>query len=127
MPNMILEYSDNVEFEPKVFFKALHESIAEVETVNMKGIRSRAIKLTDYYIADGHPDYQMVHLNIIIREGRSREIQEEIAQRAMAQLEAAFGHYRDNGGYIALSTDMNELEFGIALTKHNIPKGGVPK
>lgn len=120
MPNLILEYTDNVEFEPKSFFRGLHNTLVETGAINMKGLKSRAIKLTDYYIADGDQEYKMVHLNILLREGRSRQVREEIAQRAMSHLEATFGHYRERG-YISLSTDMKELEVGLALTHHNIP------
>lgn len=125
MPHLILEYTDNLEFDVRTFFQELHEALVETGAVNMKGLKSRAIKLTDYYIADGHDGYKMVHLNIVLREGRPREIREEIAQRAMAHLEKTFGHHRENG-YINISTDMSELEFGLALVHHNIPVGGVP-
>lgn len=120
MPNLILEYSDNVEFDTKTFFRGLHETLVATGAVNMKGLKSRAIKLSDYYIADGDEAYKMVHLNIVLREGRSREVREEIARRAMSHLEATFAHYREEG-YISLSTDMKELEVGLALTRHNIP------
>ena len=120
MPSLILEYTDNIEFDSRSFFEQLHTSLVDTGAINLKGLKSRAIQLNDYYIADGNPEYKFVHLNIVLREGRSREVREDIAQRAMALLEATFGHYRD-GGYISLSTDMKELEHGLALTKHNIP------
>ena len=126
MPNLILEYTDNVKFDSKTFFQQLHETIAATGAVNMKGLKSRAIKLADYYIADGNPDYKFVHLNIVLREGRPHAVREEIAQRAMAVLEATFGHYRE-AGHINLSTDMSELEVGLALTNHNIPALARPK
>ena len=124
MPHLILEYSDNLSFDSKTFFRELHESLAEMDSINMKGLKSRAVKLTDYYLADGYEGYKMVHLNVVIREGRPRAVREEIAQRVMAQLEKTFGHHRENG-YINLSTDMKELEVGLALVNHNIPVGGV--
>ena len=120
MPHLILEYTENVEFESRPFFSALHEAIVATGAVNMKGLWSRAIKLTDYYIADGNPDYKLVHLRIVLREGRPRGVREQISQQAMAHLEETFGHYRESG-HITISTDVKELEFGLALTKHNIP------
>ncbi|MEM7126849.1 MAG: hypothetical protein AAF702_11015 [Chloroflexota bacterium] len=126
MPNLILEYSDNVEFDSKSFFRQLHESLVETGAFNLKGLKSRAVQVSDYYIADGNPEYKFVHLNIVLREGRSRAVREEIAQRAMVLLEATFGHYRE-GGHINLSTDMNELEVGLALTNHNIPSRPRPQ
>ncbi len=121
MPHMILEYSENVEFDTQAFFTELHQSLVETGAINLKGLKSRAIKLTDYLIADGNPEYKMVHLTMVIREGRSEEIKKEISERAMALLEKTFGHYRENG-HISLSTDMSELIKGIDLTNHNIPK-----
>ena len=120
MPSITLEYTSNVDFDTQEFFQQLHQSIVETGAVNMKGLKSRAIKLTDYYIGDGDPNYKLVHLNIALREGRPRAVREEIAQRAMSLMDATFGHYRDDG-HISLSTDMKELEVGLALTKHNIP------
>jgi len=68
--------------------------------------------------------FQQLHQSIVetgaLREGRPRAVREEIAQRAMSLMDATFGHYRDDG-HISLSTDMKELEVGLALTKHNIP------
>ncbi|MEM7798917.1 MAG: hypothetical protein AAF633_07005 [Chloroflexota bacterium] len=121
MPHLILEYSDNVEFDHKAFFEALHASLVETGAINLKGLKSRAVKRSEYYIADGNRDYKFVHLLLVLREGRSREVREDIAQRMMAQLEATFGHYRQSG-HISLSNDMQELEYGLALTKGNIPK-----
>ncbi|MEM7538163.1 MAG: hypothetical protein AAF639_38700 [Chloroflexota bacterium] len=121
MPNLILEYTDNVEFDAHALFKQLHETMVDTGAIRMKGLKSRSIKLTDYYLADGDPDYKLVHLNIVLREGRSREVREDIAQRAMAVLESTFGHYRNNGGHISLTTDMKELEHGLALTNSNFP------
>lgn len=120
MPHLTLEYSDNVEFDSKAFFRELHETLVETGAVRMKGLKSRAIKMTDYYIADGNPEYKYVHLNIVLREGRPKEVKEEIAQRAMAVLEKTFGHYRETG-YIGLSNDMSELLWGVALRSSNIP------
>lgn len=120
MPSITLQYTDNVEFEPKEFFQQLHVSLVETGAVNLKGLKSRAIKLVDFYIADGDPGYRMVHLDIALREGRPRAVREEVAQRAMDILESTFGHYRDDG-HISLTTDMKELEVGLALTNHNIP------
>ena len=74
-------------------------------------------------IADGNPDYAFVHVNLLIREGRSIEIQKEAARRVMAVLKDTFGHRFDKG-YLSLSVDIKEMREGIALTDHNIPTVG---
>ena len=124
MPHLVLEYSDNLEFEAQPLFARLHDELVATGVVNMKGLKSRAIKHTEYRIADGHPDYAFVHLNMLLRAGRPLETQQEVARRAMAVLEETFGHRFDQG-YLSLSVDIKEMAEGVALTNHNIPEGGV--
>jgi 5-carboxymethyl-2-hydroxymuconate isomerase len=124
MPHLSLEYSANVEFEIQPLLARLHEAMVATGAVNMKGLKSRAMLREDYRIADGHEGYKYVHLNILIRDGRPLETQQEIAQRTMAVLADTFGHYFADD-YISLSVDIKEMKAGLALTKHNIPAGGV--
>jgi 5-carboxymethyl-2-hydroxymuconate isomerase len=123
MPHLTLEYSDNLEINIQPLLARLHDELVATGAVNMKGLKSRAIRHTDYRLADGDEGYAFVHLNILIREGRPLETQQEVARHAMAVLEDAFGH-RFNEGYLSLSVDVKEMKEGIALTKHNIPSGG---
>jgi 5-carboxymethyl-2-hydroxymuconate isomerase len=90
--------------------------------INLKGIKSRAIRHTEYRIADGNRDYAFIHVNLVIREGRSFEDQQTITQRVLSALEEAFGS-RFDSGYLSLSVDIREMREGIALTHHNIPPG----
>jgi 5-carboxymethyl-2-hydroxymuconate isomerase len=124
MPHLTLEYSDNIEFEVQPLLKALNGELAATGAVNLKGIKSRAVRQTDYRIADGHEGYAFVHLNILLREGRPIETRQEIARRLMAVLEDTFGHRFENG-YISLSVDMKEMRPGLAITHHNIPADGM--
>jgi 5-carboxymethyl-2-hydroxymuconate isomerase len=126
MPHLTLEYSDNIEFEVQPLLKRLHEELAATGAINLKGLKSRALRRTQYRIADGYEGYAFVHLNILLRGGRDIETRQEIARRAMAVLEDTFGHYFD-GGYFSLSVDMKEMEPGLAITHHNIPPEGVSK
>ena len=124
MPHLSLEYSDNVEFEIQPLLTRLHEAMVATGAVNMKGLKSRAIRRSDYRVADGYEGYKFVHLNILIRDGRPLETQQEMAKRTMTVLEDVFGHYFEDG-YISLSVDIKEMKAGLAITKHNIPTGGV--
>ena len=123
MPHLTLEYTDNLIFEVQPLLARLHTEVVATGAINLKGIKSRAIRHTDYRIADGNPDYAFVHVNLLIREGRSIEIQQEAARRVMAVLKDAFGH-RFEKGYLSLSVDIKEMREGIALTDHNIPTLG---
>lgn len=124
MPHVLLEYSDNLNVDVKEVFARIHDELVATGVVNMKGIRSRAFKHTEYLIADGHESYKFVHVEVLWREGRSVDIQKEATQRIMKVLEDYFGQYFVND-YIALSVNLRELRADIALNKHNIPEGGV--
>lgn len=124
MPHLTLEYSDNLEFDVQPLLVRLHEALAGTGAVALKGLKSRAVRRTDYRLADGNADYAFAHLGMLIREGRPPETQRALAQRAMEVLEAEFGS-RYETGYLSLSVDIKEMRDGIAITKHNIPAGGV--
>jgi len=123
MPHLTLEYTGNLQVEVQPLLARLHAEVAATGAITLKGIKSRAIRRTDYRIADGNPDYAFVHVNLLIREGRSIEIQRETARRVMAVLKDTFGR-RFDSGYLSLSVDIQEMREGIALTDHNIPTVG---
>jgi len=126
MPNLILEYSDNLNFDPKPFFEKLHHTlVAEVESIRYKGLKSRAVKLTEYHLAEGHPDYKMVNVTAILREGRPQAVKEQIAQILINSLREEFGPRRAAGEHISLATDMREVFNGIAITDNNWPVDGL--
>ena len=121
MPHLTLEYTDNINFEVQPLLARLHRELVATGAINLKGIKCRAIRHSEYRIADGDPNYAFVHVNLLIREGRPLEIQKNAAQRVMAVLKEAFG-YRFEDNYLSLSVDIKEMREGIALTFHNIPE-----
>ena len=120
MPHLILEYTDNLDFDVQSLLMRFHTELVDTGAVNLKGIKSRAVRHTDYRIADGRTEYAFVHVNLLIREGRPIETQQDAARRIMAALKETFEN-RLNYGYISLSVDIKEMREGIALTLHNIP------
>ncbi len=125
MPHLTLEYTDNLTFDVQSLLARLHDELVATGAVNLKGIKSRAIRHTEYRIADGNPAYAFVHVNLLIREGRPIEIQQDAAQRTMAVLKEILGS-RFEDGYLSLSVDIKEMREGIAQTFHNIPEGARP-
>jgi 5-carboxymethyl-2-hydroxymuconate isomerase len=123
MPHLTLEYTDNLQFDVQPLLARLHAELVATGAVNLKGIKSRAIRHTEYRIAGGNPDYAFVHVNLLIREGRLIEVQKDAAQRMMMVLKEAFGD-RFEKGHLSLSVDIKELRDGIAQTFHNIPELG---
>ena len=120
MPHLTLEYSDNLEVEVQPLLARLHEEVVATGAINLKGIKSRAIKHTQYRVADGDPNYAFVHVGLLIREGRPVEVQKEATQRVMNVLKETFGHLFEKRK-LSLTVDLKEMRDGIALTDHNIP------
>ncbi len=77
MPHLTLEYTDNIDVDVQPLLARLHEEVVATGAINLKGIKSRAIKHTQYRIADGDPDYGFVHVGLLIREGRPIEVQKD--------------------------------------------------
>lgn len=121
MPHLTLEYTDNIEFDVQPLLARLHEEVVATGAINLKGIKSRAIKHSQYRVADGDPDYAFVHVGLLIREGRPIEVQKDATQRVMKVLKETFGILFEKRK-LSLSVDLKEMREGIALTDHNIPK-----
>lgn len=120
MPQLTLEYTDNLNFDPQTVLARLHSELVATGAINLKGLKSRAVRHTEYRIADGNPDYAFVHINLLIREGRPFEVQQDAAERMLAVLKQEFGD-RFEDGYLSISVDIKEMRNGIAQTFHNIP------
>jgi len=123
MPQLTLEYTDNLEFDVQSLLERLHSELVATGAINLKGLKSRAVRHTEYRIADGNPEYAFVHVNLLIREGRPLEVQKDASRRVLAVLKETFGDRFENN-YISLSVDIKEMRDGVALTLHNIPEIG---
>jgi 5-carboxymethyl-2-hydroxymuconate isomerase len=108
MPHLTLEYSDNLQFDVQPLLARLHAGLVATGAVNLKGIKSRAIRHSEYRIADGNEEYAFVHVNLLIREGRPFDVQQDAAQRVLEVLKEAFGD-RFEKGYLSLSVDIKEM------------------
>jgi 5-carboxymethyl-2-hydroxymuconate isomerase len=126
MPHLTLEYTTNLEVDVQPLLARMHSELVATGAINLKGLKSRAVRHNEYRIADGNPEYAFVHVNLLIREGRPPSVQKEIARRLMTVLKETFGDRFENG-YVSLSVDIKEMREGIALTSHNIPEVGAQR
>ncbi|MDP3537993.1 MAG: 5-carboxymethyl-2-hydroxymuconate Delta-isomerase [Azonexus sp.] len=81
MPHLIYEYTDNLDAEADIkglLLKSNQVLIAQGGVLPIGGIRSRAIRLTDYCVADGTVDDAFVHAVLKIGAGRSDEVKKKI-------------------------------------------------
>ena len=79
MPHIIVEYSDNLSqklTESKVM-RALHDCVA-AHNIEAYKIKTRMLKLSDYIIGEGQPQNSMVHVTLLLLEGRGTDFSETL-------------------------------------------------
>ena len=122
MAHAIVEWTDNLEEETNI--RELLELIARAmrdagDVFPWGGIRVRAIKLTDYVIADGLADDAFVNITVKMGAGRSAEFK----QRFFGELfETVKSHFADlfERRYLALSMYVEEANEGGSFKHNNI-------
>lgn len=120
MPHFIVEYTDNIKDEVKLasLFEAVHQVLISRDSFfPVGGIRSRAIELHDYRVADGKEDDAFIHAILKIGAGRPEEIKKEVCEEIFGAMKEQFSELMSNR-YMALSMEL--VEFSEAGTyKHN--------
>ncbi len=122
MPHFIVEYTDNLKEDIKVeqLLKDVHQIlIARNDIFPIGGIRSRAIELTDYRVADGLEDDAFVHATLKIAAGRSEEIKAEVCDAIFEVIKAHFDETM-NKRYLALSMELVEFSDSGTYKQNNI-------
>ena len=120
MPHLTVEYTDNLDQGADIqgLLSALcGVLIARGDTYPIGGIRARAIRLSEYRVADGQHDDAFVHVTLRIAAGRSEEVKRatgaELFEVLTEHFEAAYAER-----FLALSLEV--AEFGESGTfKHN--------
>ncbi|SDV46370.1 5-carboxymethyl-2-hydroxymuconate Delta-isomerase [Chitinasiproducens palmae] len=122
MPHIVVEYTDNIASEARmpVLLKRINETlIAQNGLFPTGGIRSRALALHDYCVADGSEDDAFVHVTMKIGAGRPPE-----AKRAAcdAVFEVIKDHFAELFAkrYLALSMEFAEFDEGGTYKHNNI-------
>jgi 5-carboxymethyl-2-hydroxymuconate isomerase len=120
MPHLIVEYTGNLGVQddiPALLRKANAVLIAQGGVFPTGGIRSRAIRLDDFRVADGTADDAFVHLTLKIGAGRSAEQTKKTGDDLFAMVREHFAELFASR-FLALSLEIQE--FGEAGTwKHN--------
>jgi 5-carboxymethyl-2-hydroxymuconate isomerase len=122
MPHFVVEYTSNIKAGahiPELLAKVNQILSAQDGLFPCGGIRSRAIELTEYCIADGQADYAFVHCNLKIGAGRSDAEKRHVCDQLF---EAIKGHFADlfSKRYLALSLELNEFSESGTYKHNNI-------
>jgi 5-carboxymethyl-2-hydroxymuconate isomerase len=120
MPHFIVEYTDNLgpEADIKGLLRKINETlIAQGGVYPTGGIRARAIKLTDYCVADGAEDDAFVHATFKFGAGRSAAVKKRTADALFDMMKAHFAALFAKR-YLALSMELYEFD-EAGTYKHN--------
>ncbi|RNA66696.1 5-carboxymethyl-2-hydroxymuconate Delta-isomerase [Alteribacter keqinensis] len=123
MPHITVEYTDNLKEETDI-----HHLLGKINQVFVDrqdifpvgGIRSRALPLSDYVVADGtHKNDAFVHVTVKIGAGRSEKDKTGTSE---AVFEVVTDHFADvyERRYLALSLELVEFSEAGTMKKNNI-------
>lgn len=119
MAHLVFEYTRNLGAAadiPGLLHKANQVMIAQ-GVYPVGGIRSRAIELADYCVAEGSADDAFVHATVKIGAGRSAEARQKTGDELFDMMKAHFAALYASRS-LALSLEL--IEFAEAGTwKHN--------
>ncbi|MEL0637547.1 5-carboxymethyl-2-hydroxymuconate Delta-isomerase [Marinomonas sp. TI.3.20] len=121
MPHFVIEYSanleDKIDFQP--MFRAFHEYVVSTGYFPIAGVRSRAICLDHYRVADGRDDFSLINLNLKIGHGRSQDIKQEVADNVFNILCDFMKNVTDKQ-YCQISFELTELDPVLKFNKNNL-------
>ncbi|MEY0232604.1 5-carboxymethyl-2-hydroxymuconate Delta-isomerase [Providencia manganoxydans] len=121
MPHFIAECTDNIREQAKLpeLFSKVNNALAGTGIFPLGGIRSRAIWLDTWQMADGKHDYAFVHMTLKIGVGRSLEDRQKTGELLFALIKEHFAQLM-NDRYLALSFTMEELDPVLNYKQNNI-------
>jgi len=120
MAHLTYEYTANLGDDANVaelLLKSNRVLIAQYGVFPIGGIRSRAIRLDDWCMADGEADYAFVHGTLKIGAGRSAD-EKSIACKALFSMVKDHFAGLYSRRYLALSLELYEFE-EAGTWKHN--------
>jgi 5-carboxymethyl-2-hydroxymuconate isomerase len=119
MAHFIVEYTRNIAAQADIpgLLRKANEALIGQQVYPIGGVRSRAIELTDWCMADGADDYAFVHGTLKIGAGRSREIRQRTGDELFDVMKAHFADLYARR-YLALSLEIYEFD-EAGTWKHN--------
>lgn len=121
MPHFYVECTDNIRQQadlPTLFTK-VNQALADTGVFPIGGIRSRAIWLDTWKMADGNQDYAFVHMTLKIGSGRNVETRKQTGEMLFTLIKAHFAELMAQR-YLALSFTMEELDPLLNFKQNNV-------
>ncbi|OCQ54683.1 5-carboxymethyl-2-hydroxymuconate Delta-isomerase [Photorhabdus australis subsp. thailandensis] len=121
MPHFYAECTENIREQanlPELFTK-VNQALADTGIFPLGGIRSRAIWLDTWHMADGKHDYAFVHMTLKIGAGRSLESRQQVSELLFTLIKEHFASLMAQR-YLALSFTMEELDPVLNYKQNNV-------
>lgn len=121
MPHFIVEYSGNLKSEINFdeFFQKVHTCLGNSGVFPLGGIRSRAICMEDYRIADAQHDYAFIHILLKVGSGRDESTRKQVCDELFEVIENYFAPLQAKR-LLAISFEMQEVHPVLTYKKNNI-------
>ncbi|MGA4637687.1 5-carboxymethyl-2-hydroxymuconate Delta-isomerase [Pseudomonas solani] len=121
MPHFIAEYTDNIEREADLpgLFEKVHAYLGDSGVFPLGGIRSRAVRLDTWRMADGKHDYAFVHMSLKVGAGRDLETRRQVADALFEVIKAHFAELQASR-LLALSFELTELHPELNYKHNNV-------
>ncbi|QKH38019.1 fumarylacetoacetate hydrolase family protein [Achromobacter pestifer] len=90
MPHIWIEYSGNLTLDTQALMRTVQDAaVGDGSLFPLAGARTRALRVDDCLIVDGHPDNAFVHVVLRIGHGRNAEQKAALGERVFQALSAA--------------------------------------
>lgn len=121
MPHFIAECTDNIREQANLpeLFSTVNNALADTGIFPLGGIRSRAIWLDTWQMADGKHDYAFVHMALKIGAGRSLEDRQKVGEMLFILIKEHFAQLMADR-YLAISFTMEELDPVLNYKQNNV-------
>ena len=121
MPHFYAECTENIREQAQlpVLFATVNRALADTGIFPLGGIRSRAIWLDTWQMADGAHDYAFVHMTLKIGTGRSLESRQQVGEMLFAIIKSHFAALMESR-YLALSFEIAELHPTLNYKQNNV-------
>lgn len=122
MPHVIIEYTANVEADARIpeLMRVLNDVlIGHANVFPVGGIRTRALRLDQYRMADGAEDDAFVHVTFRIKAGRQKAVTGPICAAMFAAMRA---HLVDVFArrYLGLTLELVEFDARGFYVENNV-------
>ena len=121
MPHFTVEYSANLENELDFdhFFELVHTNLGNSGVFPLGGIRSRAIRMDHYRVADGQHDYAFVHITLKVGSGRDLDTRKKVCDELFTVIADYFEPIQQQR-LLAITFEMQEVHPVLTYKKNNI-------